>query len=116
MPAKPRVFVARRIPDLGLDMIAPHCDMDVWPDLLPPTPAVLKEKVQGCVGLVSLLTDRIDGPLMDAAPGLKIISNSAVGVNNIDTPAATARNIKVGNTPGVLTEATADIAVTLLLA
>jgi glyoxylate reductase len=116
MPAKPRVFVARRIPDLGLDMIAPHCDMDVWPDLLPPAPAVLKEKVQGCVGLVSLLTDRIDGPLMDAAPGLKVISNFAVGVNNIDIPAATARGIKVGNTPGVLTEATADIAVTLLLA
>lgn len=116
MPAKPRVFVARRIPDFGLDLIAPHCEMEVWPDLLPPSPSILKEKVQGCVGLVSLLTDRIDGPLMDAAPTLKIISNFAVGVNNIDLEAAKQRGIKVGNTPGVLTEATADIAVTLLLA
>ena len=116
MSAKPRVFVARRIPDLGLEMIAPHADMEVWPELLPPSAEVLREKIRGCVGLVSLLTDRIDGPLMDAAPELKIISNFAVGVNNIEIPAATARGIKVGNTPGVLTEATADIAVTLLLA
>lgn len=116
MSAKPRVFVARRIPDLGLQMIAPHAEMEVWPELLPPSPDVLKEKIRGCVGLVSLLTDRIDGPLMDVAPDLKIISNFAVGVNNIDIAAATARGIKVGNTPGVLTEATADIAVTLLLA
>ncbi|HVK12617.1 MAG TPA: D-glycerate dehydrogenase, partial [Gemmataceae bacterium] len=112
----PRVFVARRIPAVGLDLIAPHCQADVWPDPLPPSPEVLRDKVRGCTGLVSLLTDRVDAALMDAAPGLKVISNFAVGVNNIDVPAATRRGIKVGNTPGVLTEATADIAVTLLTA
>lgn len=111
-----RVFVARRIPDFGLEMLAPHCELDVWPELLPPSPEVLKEKVKGCVGLVSLLTDKIDADLMDAAPQLRVISNFAVGVNNIDLAAATQRRIPVGNTPGVLTEATADIAVTLLLA
>jgi len=65
---------------------------------------------------VSLLTDRVDGPLLDAAPRLKVVSNFAVGYNNIDVAACTARGVRVGNTPGVLTDATADIAVTLLLA
>jgi glyoxylate reductase len=116
MAEKPRVFVARRIPAVGLDLIAPHCDADVWPEPLPPSPEVLRDKVRGCTGLISLLTDRVDAALMDAAPGLKVISNFAVGVNNVDLPAATQRGIKVGNTPGVLTEATADIAVTLLTA
>jgi glyoxylate reductase len=116
MSVKPRVFVARRIPDFGLERIAPHCAMEVWPELLPPSPAILKEKVRNCVGLVSLLTDRIDASIMDAAPQLKVISNFAVGFNNIDVAAATERRIRVGNTPGVLTEATADIAVTLMLA
>ncbi len=111
-----RVFVTRRIPDFGLEMMAPHCELEVWPELLPPSPEILREKVKDCVGLVSLLTDKIDAQLMDAAPMLRIISNFAVGVNNIDLPAATQRGIPVGNTPGVLTEATADIAVTLLLA
>ncbi|HKB05305.1 MAG TPA: D-glycerate dehydrogenase [Gemmataceae bacterium] len=115
MPAKPRVFVSRRIPAVGLDLIAPHCDADVWADPLPPPPAVLKEKVRDCEGLISLLTDRVDAELLDAAPKLKVVSNFAVGFNNIDLDAATRRGIRVGNTPGVLTEATADIAVTLLL-
>lgn len=113
---RPKVFVARRIPDAGLETILAACDVDVWPDRLPPTPEVLREKVAGCDGLVSLLTDRVDPALLAAAPGLKVVSNFAVGVNNIDIPACTARGVKVGNTPGVLTDATADIAVTLLLA
>jgi glyoxylate reductase len=116
MPAKPRVFVARRLPAVGLDLIAPHCDPDVWSDPLPPPPAALRERVRGCEGLISLLTDRVDAALLDAAPRLRVISNFAVGVNNIDLAEATRRGIRVGNTPGVLTEATADIAVTLLLA
>jgi glyoxylate reductase len=110
------VFVARRIPAAGLDRIAAVCDVDVWPDRLPPPPAVLREKVAGCDGLVSMLTDRVDAALLAAAPSLKVVSNFAVGVNNIDIPACTARGVVVGNTPGVLTDATADIAVTLLLA
>jgi glyoxylate reductase len=112
----PRVFVARRIPDAGLDLLTPYCQLDVWPDRLPPSPEILRERVRACDGLVSLLTDRIDAALLEAAPSLKVVSNFAVGVNNIDIAACTARGIPVGNTPGVLTEATADIAVTLLLA
>jgi glyoxylate reductase len=116
MPAKPRVFVTRRIPAVGLELIAPHCDAEVWADPLPPPAAVLREKVRDCEGLVSLLTDRVDDDLLASAPKLKVVSNFAVGVNNIDLAAAARRNVRVGNTPGVLTEATADIAVTLLLA
>jgi len=116
MPAKPRVFVTRRIPAVGLDLLAPHCDAEVWPDQLPPPAAVLREKVRDGDGLISLLTDRVDDELLAAAPRLRVVSNFAVGVNNIDLAAAARRGIRVGNTPGVLTEATADIAVTLLLA
>lgn len=113
---RPKVFVARRIPDAGLAPIAAECEVDVWPDRLPPPADELRKRVAGCVGLVSLLTDRVDAALLSAAPTLKVVSNFAVGVNNVDLPAATARKIPVGNTPGVLTDATADIAVTLLLA
>src|SRR5205823_10387597 len=70
----------------------------------------------GCDGLVALLTDKIDAALMDAAPRLKVVSNYAVGFNNIDIAAATERGICVGNTPGVLTDATADMAFCLLIA
>jgi glyoxylate reductase len=116
MSLKPRVFVARRIPELGLSKIAAACDMEVWPEQLPPSYDVIQSKIKNCDGLVSLLTDRIDGPLLDAAPKLKVVSNFAVGFNNIDVPAATERGVAVGNTPGVLTEATADMAMVLLLA
>src|SRR5262245_2965 len=115
MPAKPRVFVSRRIPAVGLGLIAPPCDAEVWPDPLPPPDAVLREKVRDCEGLISLLTDKIDASLLDAAPKLKVVSNFAVGFNNVGLAAATGRGIRVGNTPGVLTEATADIAITLLM-
>ena len=113
---RPRVFVARRIPAAGLDSIAAACDVDVWPERLPPPADVLRDRVKNCDGLVSLLTDKVDAALLDAAPRLKVVSNFAVGVNNVDLPACTGRGIAVGNTPGVLTDATADIAVTLLLA
>lgn len=116
MPAKPRVFVARRLPTIGLDLIAPHCEADIWPDMLPPSAEILRERVRDCEGLISLLTDRVDEELLASAPKLRVVSNFAVGVNNIDLKAASRRGIRVGNTPGVLTEATADIAVTLLLA
>ena len=112
----PKVFVARRIPATGLDRIAAAADVDVWPDRLPPPPEVLRERVRGCDGLVSLLTDRVDAALLAAAPKLKVVSNFAVGFNNVDVAACTARGVRVGNTPGVLNDATADIAVTLLLA
>src|SRR5579883_1739629 len=114
--ARPKVFVSRRIPDEGLNAIAAACEVDLWPDRLPPPADELKRRVQGCDGLVALLTDRIDGELLDAAPKLKVVSNYAVGFNNVDVPAATARGVAIGNTPGVLTDATADMAFCLLIA
>ena len=116
MAERPRVFVTRRLPEAGLAIIQAACDAEIWPERLPPPADVLRSKVADCDGLVSLLTDRVDAALLDAAPRLRIVSNFAVGYNNIDVPACTARGIAVGNTPGVLTEATADIAMTLLLA
>ncbi len=113
--AKPRVFVSRVIPDAGLSKIKSACDADVWPDPLPPPHDVLLSKVRDCDGLVSLLTDKIDAGLLDSAPKLKVVSNFAVGFNNVDVPAATARGVAVGNTPGVLTDATADMAFALLI-
>ncbi|MBP3958575.1 D-glycerate dehydrogenase [Gemmata sp. G18] len=112
---KPKVFVARRVPEEGLNALRAVCDVDVWPDQLPPPADELLRRVKDCDGLVSLLTDRVDAALLDAAPRLKVVSNFAVGFNNVDVPACTARGVCVGNTPGALTDATADIAVTLLL-
>lgn len=116
MAGKPKVFVTRRIPAAGLDRIRQECDAEIWPEQLPPPYDLLKQKIADCDGLVSLLSDRIDAALMDAAPRLKVVSNYAVGFNNIDVAAATARGIAVGNTPGVLTDATADMAFCLLIA
>ena len=113
---RPKVFVSRRIPDEALGRIAAACDVDLWPDQLPPPYDALRDRVKDCDGLVSLLTDRIDGALLDAAPKLKVVSNYAVGFNNVDVAACTARGVCVGNTPGVLTDATADTAVMLLMA
>jgi glyoxylate reductase len=116
MPDRPRVFVTRRIPSAGLDQIRAHCAAEVWDGDLPPSYEFIKQKIADCDGLVSLLTDRIDPGLLDAAPRLKVVSNYAVGFNNIDVPTCTARGIAVGNTPGVLTDATADMAFCLLIA
>ncbi len=117
MAARPRVFVARRIPDDGLRPILEATDAVVWPDELPPPRHELLRAVAGCEGVVTLLTDRVDAELLDAAgPGLRVVSNYAVGFDNVDVPECTRRGIPVGNTPGVLTETTADLAWALLMA
>jgi glyoxylate reductase len=113
--AKPKVFVTRILPETGMKLIQDACDAEIWQEPLPPPYELIKQKVAGCQGLASLLTDKIDAALLDAAPQLRVISNFAVGFNNIDIPAATARGIAVGNTPGVLTDATADMALCLLV-
>src|SRR5205085_10970432 len=100
MALKPKVFVTRRIPDAGLNLIQEQCDAEIWADPLPPPYAVLRQKVAVCDGLVALLTDKIDAGLLDPATRLRVISNYAVGYNNIDLAAATQRGILVGNTPG----------------
>lgn len=114
--AKPKVFVTRLIPEQGLDLVREACDADIWEDELPPPRDVLLEKVADKEGLLSLLTDRVDAELMDAAPNLKVISNYAVGYDNIDVTEATKRGIPVGNTPGVLTDTTADFAFAMIMA
>ena len=113
---RPKVFVTRVIPAAGLDRIRAACDAEIWPEQLPPPRDVLLAKIRGCQGAVTLLTDKVDAELMDTAgPQLKVISNYAVGFNNVDVAEATRRGIRVGNTPGVLTEATADLAFALLI-
>ncbi len=91
--------------------------MDVWVGELPPSHDIILERVRGVDGLLCLLTDRIDAEVLEAAgPGLKVVSSCAVGVDNVDVDTATAHGIPVGNTPGVLTDATADLTFALLLA
>jgi glyoxylate reductase len=117
VPESPRVFVTRVIPRAGLELVEAAADADVWADELPPPRDVLLERVRGMDGVLSLLTDRIDDELLDAAgPQLRVVSNFAVGYDNIDVPACLRRGIAVGNTPGVLTETTADLAFALLMA
>jgi glyoxylate reductase len=114
---RPIVFVARRIPDDGLEPILAACDARIWEDDLPPPRAALLEAIQGCAGVLTLLTDRVDDEFLDAAgPQLKVVSNYAVGFDNIDVAAVNRRGIPAGNTPGVLTETTADLAFALLMA
>ena len=112
-----KVFVTRKILEEGLNMLKERYDVEVsdYDGVIPRE--MLLEKVKGVDALVSLLTDNIDAEVMDAAgPNLKIIANYAVGYNNIDVEEATKRGIMVTNTPGVLTETTADFAWTLLMA
>lgn len=114
---RPRVFVARRIPEEGLDAVRAACEMDLWEDDLPPPRDELLRRVAGVDGVLTLLTDRVDDEFLDAAgPGLRVVSNYAVGFDNIDVAACARRGIPVGNTPGVLTETTADLAWALLMA
>ena len=113
---KPPVYVTRRLPEPALQSLLEVCEVEIWDEEFPPPYKVIVEKLADKEALLCLLTDQIDAALMDAAPRLKVISQCAVGYDNIDVSAATARGIPVGNTPGVLTDATADFAFTLLMA
>jgi glyoxylate reductase len=114
---RPRVFVSRIIPDAGLQPIIARTAADVWQDEMPPARDELLRRVAGVDGLLALLTDRVDDELLDrAGPQLKVVSNYAVGYDNIDVPACTRRGVAVGNTAGVLTETTADAAFALMMA
>jgi glyoxylate reductase len=117
MSARPRVFVARRIPPAGLEPILAACRASVWEGDAPPPREALLEAVRGCDGVLTMLTDRVDREFLDAAgPRLRVVSNMAVGVDNIDLAACARRGIPVGHTPGVLTDSTADLAFALILA
>ncbi len=112
---KPKVFVTRRIPQAGLDILEKRCEVKVNPHHRVLTKKELIEGVKGTDGLFCLLTDTIDKEVMDANPNLKIISNYAVGYNNIDIEEAAKRKIMVTNTPRVLTDTTADLTWALLM-
>jgi glyoxylate reductase len=112
----PEVFITRLIPEAGLRLLRGTCTLNIWLDEIPPLREEILKHVDHVEGILSLLTDQIDGEIMDAAgPNLKVISNHAVGVDNIDLQAATIRKIPVGNTPGILTETTADFAFALMM-
>jgi glyoxylate reductase len=113
---KPRVYVTRELPERGLRMITERFDAEVWSDYAPPPKRIIIKKAASVHALVTLLSDEIDGDVFDAAPDLKIVSQLAVGFDNINIKEATQRGIYVTNTPGVLTETTADFAWALLMA
>lgn len=112
----PKVFITRAIPENGIAMLREHFEVEVWPEEREIPRGVLLEKVRDVDALVTMLSERIDAEVFDAAPRLRIVANYAVGYDNIDVEEATRRGIYVTNTPDVLTDATADFAWTLLLA
>jgi len=116
MSLKPKVLITRKIPEEGIKIIMEHCVTEVseLDGVLPRE--VLLEKVKGKDGILCLLTDTIDREVMEAVgPNLKVIANYAVGFDNIDVEEATRRGIMVTNTPGVLTETTADLTWALMM-
>ena len=105
----PRIFVTRSVPDATLDMLRDGLEVDVYESDTPIPRAELLERVRGYDALLTLLSEKVDEELLEAAgPPLKIIANFAVGHNNIDVAACTARGVAVSNTPDVLTDTTAD--------
>lgn len=111
-----KVFITRRIPEEGIELLRQAADVEVNPVDAPMDRAELLERIADCHGVVGLLTDRIDAEFFDAAPLLKGYANYAVGFDNIDVAEATRRTLPVSNTPGVLTDATAECAWALLFA
>jgi glyoxylate reductase len=111
-----RVFVTRKIPGDALDRLGSEHDVEVWPGDMPPPREDLLAGVAEAEGLLSMLVDKVDGELLDAAPNLRAVANYAIGFDNIDLEATSARDVAVGNTPDVLTDATADLAWALMLA
>ncbi|OQA23642.1 MAG: putative 2-hydroxyacid dehydrogenase [Chloroflexi bacterium ADurb.Bin360] len=116
MQKRPRIYVTREIPAAGMQILYEYCEVLLWRDSLPVPRETLLGAVADVEGLLTLLSDPIDATLVAAAPHLRVISQYAVGYDNIDIAAATARGIPVGNTPDVLTTATADFAFALLMA
>jgi glyoxylate reductase len=116
MRAMARVFVTRRIPGDALERLAADHQVEIWEGRLQPSHATLLDKTRDVEGLLCMLTDRIDADVIASCQNLRVISNYAVGVDNVDVDAATKRGIPVGFTPDVLTEATADATFALLLA
>lgn len=113
---KPYVFATRKVPGGALERLGTRAHLLLWEENRPVPREVLLQNVRDAVGLLTMLTDRVDEELLSAAPRLKVVSNMAVGVDNVDLAACSRRGIAVGHTPGVLTETTADLAFGLMLA
>ncbi len=113
---RPRVFVTRRVSEASLALLRTECEVALWDGEAAVPRDVLLQEATRADGLYCLLTERVDAELLNAAPRLKVVSNMAVGYDNIDVPACTARGIPVGNTPGVLTETTADLTWAIMMA
>lgn len=114
--SKPKVLLTGRIPSGVMAVLEKACDVEANREDRPMERAKVLDLIKDKDGLLSMITDSVDGELMDGAPRLRMIANMAVGYNNIDVKAATARGIPVSNTPGVLTDATAELAFALILA
>ncbi|MFP4171248.1 MAG: 2-hydroxyacid dehydrogenase [Methanomassiliicoccales archaeon] len=113
--SEPKILVTRRIPDAGLEILEEKAEIEVYEGDAPISRGELIDRVKDKQGLLCLLSDKVDAEVMDSAPELKVISNYAVGFDNIDVDAATDRGIMVTNTPGALTEATADLTWALIM-
>ena len=113
---KPKVFITRRIPEKGIELLKEKFELEIWDKITPPPREVLEEKAREVDALVTLLTDKIDKEFLDKAERIRIIAQYAVGYDNIDVEYATKKGIYVTNTPGVLTDSTADLTFALLLA
>jgi len=113
---KPKVLVTREVFDETLDYLAQHCEVESNQQDVPFSPDALAQRLAGKDGVVCCLTDRIDAQLLERCSQLKVVANIAVGYNNIDVAACTARGVMATNTPGVLDDSTADLAWALMLA
>jgi glyoxylate reductase len=113
---KPKIYVTRELPEKGLKIIQQHFETEVWPEYAPPPKKTIIEKAKNVDALATLLSDKIDAEVYNAAPKLKIVSQLAVGFDNIDLAEATKRGIYITNTPEVLTDTTADFSWALLMA
>jgi Lactate dehydrogenase and related dehydrogenases len=114
---KPRAYITRRLPQAAIDIVSAACETTLWDDEANPVPReTLLRAVADVDGILTLLTDRVDTELLAAAPRLKVVANMAVGYDNVDLPALTARGVLLTNTPDVLTETTADLVWALILA
>jgi glyoxylate reductase len=111
-----KVYVSRRIAQEAIDLLVPHAEVDVWEGEDAPPHQEFLRRIADVDGIVLWGEDDIDGAAMDAAPNLKYIANVSVGYNNIDVEAAAKRGIMASNTPGVVTDSTADLTMTLMLA
>jgi glyoxylate reductase len=114
---KPYVYVTRKLPEETLNALKEKAEVGMWPHEEKAVPReVLLKEAQKAEGLLTMLSDKVDGELLDNAPSLKVVANLAVGYDNIDIHKAKENNVTVCNTPEVLTDSTADLAFALILA